>query len=391
MLNDAQRTRDVRGKIQQFVAEGASSFAVARLAAGDDPAPDTKKDVSIEYAIGAKNFTVSGNDDDTVRLTGDTTTIEVVKATYGVLDDPARTRDVRAKLQHLLDTGESGFSVARMAQGDDPAPGIVKTLVLDYRVDGKDKSARGTDSDRLVLYEPPAEPHVADIVCDAERRARLQAWENGHYEARTSSGRTVQLDAKDVPAPVEIAGAWDVHFDSALGGPDRVTFDTLGPWNERSEPGIRYYSGRATYTKTFNAPAEWFGKARRLYLDLGDVQVMANVTLNGKSLGTLWKPPYRVDVTDALKTGENALTVDVVNLWVNRLIGDEQLPEDCERNDEGSLKAWPKWLTDKTPRTSGRYTFATWRLWKKDEPLQASGLIGPVTIRTTQLFDIAVR
>ena len=119
---------------------------------------------------------------------------------------------------------------------------------------------------------------------------------------------------------------------------------------------------------------------RRLYLDLGRVQVMAEVKLNGKDLGILWKPPFRLDVTDAARAGENQLEVKVVDLWINRQIGDEQLPEDSSRNAKGTLKAWPQWLQDGKPSPTGRYTFTTWRLWKRMSAPVESGLLGPVTL-----------
>jgi hypothetical protein len=108
---------------------------------------------------------------------------------------------------------------------------------------------------------------------------------------------------------------------------------------------------------------------------------MAELKINGKDLGILWKPPFRVDVTDTLRPGENSLEVKVVNLWINRMIGDEQLPEDSERNPNGTLKAWPKWVLEGKPSPTGRYTFTSWRLWKKDAPLVDSGLLGPVTLQ----------
>jgi hypothetical protein len=127
--------------------------------------------------------------------------------------------------------------------------------------------------------------------------------------------------------------------------------------------------------------------------------VMAQVKLNGKDLGILWKPPYRVDVTEALKAGNNSLEVEVVNLWINRQIGDEELPEDSVRNHEGSilwglvpirgtLKEWPKWLGEGKPSPTGRYTFTTWRLWNKGDPLVESGLLGPVRLHTAQRIEV---
>ena len=107
-----------------------------------------------------------------------------------------------------------------------------------------------------------------------------------------------------------------------------MTFEKLISWSEHSDPGVKHFSGTATYAKAISVPASLIGKDKRLYLDLGNVAVMAEVTLNGKNLGILWKPPYCVDVTDAVKAGENALELSVVNLWINRMIGDELLPED---------------------------------------------------------------
>jgi len=114
---------------------------------------------------------------------------------------------------------------------------------------------------------------------------------------------------------------------------------------------------------------------------------MAEVTLNGRNLGILWKPPYRVDVTNALHDGENQLEIKVVNLWINRQIGDEQLPEDSERNGDGTLKSWPAWLADGKQSPTGRFTFSSWRLWQKDDPLVESGLLGPVTIQPVKRME----
>ena len=161
-----------------------------------------------------------------------------------------------------------------------------------------------------------------------------------------------------------------------VGGPGNVTFDKLEDWSQRPEKGIKYYSGTAVYQTTFvagplSANTKWM-------LDLGRVEVMTEVKLNGKDLGILWKAPYQVDVTVALKPGENKLELKVVNLWINRLIGDENLPEDSKRNAKGMLESWPEWVQQEKPSPTGRISFATHRLWKKGDPLSPSGLIGPV-------------
>ena len=114
---------------------------------------------------------------------------------------------------------------------------------------------------------------------------------------------------------------------------------------------------------------------------------MAEVKVNGKRFRLLWKPPYRLDVTAAARAGRNNIEVAVVNLWPNRLIGDEQLPEDSERNPDGTLKRWPQWLLDGKPSPTGRYTFSMWRLWKKNDAPLESGLLGPVKLIPAQEFE----
>jgi hypothetical protein len=110
--------------------------------------------------------------------------------------------------------------------------------------------------------------------------------------------------------------------------------------------------------------------------------------LDGKALGTLWKLPYHVEIGQAAKAGDNTLEVKVTNLWINRMIGDEQLPEDCDRNANGTLHTWPQWLQEGKPSPAGRHTFTTWRLWNEDSPLVESGLLGPVTLKTAERIAV---
>jgi len=116
----------------------------------------------------------------------------------------------------------------------------------------------------------------------------------------------------------------------------------------------------------------------------------SRVYVNDVDCGVLWKPPFETDVTAALKPGTNYLRIKVTNLWPNRLIGDEHLPEDCSWNtsvqsDNGyPIAAWPDWLSQDKPSPAGRTTFTTWKHWHKDSPLLDSGLMGPVTLRTIE-------
>jgi hypothetical protein len=181
----------------------------------------------------------------------------------------------------------------------------------------------------------------------------------------------------------EITGPWQVAFDPKWGGPaGAVTFDRLMDWSKHADAAIRHFSGTAVYRARFPTPLQEGGA--RTFLNLGQVAIMARVTVNGEDLGVVWKPPFRIEVTGALKPGENSLEIQVANLWINRMIGDEQLPDDSERHPGGNLKSWPEWLAQAKPSPTGRFTFTSWRLWKKDDPLVESGLLGPVTLERVE-------
>jgi hypothetical protein len=388
--NDPQRTRDVSEKVRRLLERGLSSFTVAGLAEGDDPAPGVTKTLTVDYAIDGKPFLVKARDGAIIHLTAEALSIHVDKARYGVLDDPKRTRDVRERVQRLLDAGESSFQVARMAEGDDPAFLVVKTLELDYTLNGQHLSARGTDPETIDLKPPLlGQPErVTDVLGAAPGRVRVLAFQPGLYQVQTAAGQTRERAVAALPPPWVIGGPWEVHFAPNLGAPESASFESLTSLTARPEAGIKYFSGAATYFKTLDLPPGMLAHGRRLFLDLGRVEVMARVRLNGRDLGLLWKPPFRLDATDALRPGENKLEVRVVNLWPNRMIGDEQLPEDSERNPDGTLKAWPQWLLEGKPSPTERITFTSWRLWKKTDALLDSGLLGPVTLTAAEEIEL---
>jgi len=167
--------------------------------------------------------------------------------------------------------------------------------------------------------------------------------------------------ARALPDPVEtelakIPGPWEVAFQPGRGAPATARFDALRSWSESDDSGIKYFSGTATYKASFDVPAHWFVSGTRYWLDLGDVKNLAEVTINGKDLGIVWKTPFRVDATEALKPGPNTLEIKVANLWVNRLIGDKQ------------------------PGVTKTYTYTAVEFYRADSPLLPSGLLGPVRI-----------
>jgi len=171
-----------------------------------------------------------------------------------------------------------------------------------------------------------------------------------------------------------LEGPWEVSFDPKWGGPEKVQFEQLEDWTDRPEKGIKYYSGKAVYRNTFNCAEA--GKEGKLFLNLGEVNAMARVRLNGKDLGIAWTTPWQVDISKAVQETGNTLEIEVVNLWSNRLIGDEFLADDGIKNGK-----WPDWVLKNEARPSQRYTFASWKHYTKASPLLSSGLLGPVTIQ----------
>ena len=175
-----------------------------------------------------------------------------------------------------------------------------------------------------------------------------------------------------------LEGSWNVAFDTIWGGPEKLVSDTLFDWSKRPETGVKYYSGIAVYSKSFDIPQkDGISRNKKYFLDFGTLKNLGKIKLNGKDMGILWTAPWQIDITDVIKIKSNHLEIEVANLWINRLIGDEKQPWDGVTDDK-----WPEWLINGTERKSKRYTFTTHHFYKKDDPLAESGLIGPVSIKT---------
>jgi hypothetical protein len=169
-------------------------------------------------------------------------------------------------------------------------------------------------------------------------------------------------DLKKGAVETNIAGPWKVNFPPNWGAPASVVFDKLISWTESENTGIKYFSGTAVYYNSFKL-GDGAGK-KTVMLNLGDLRDVAEVFVNGKSAGILWKKPYQVDISQLVQPGINDLKIEVVNLWINRLTGDMLLdPKDrfCKTNQSYmTSEVWP----------GGDETFR----------IQTAGLLGPVTL-----------
>lgn len=292
----------------------------------------------------------------------------------GTIELPAVYMDCqgRAGLPMHLEPLESVFVVFR---SPDPRSHVVRVsrdgepLLLAHR-------ALQTGAGRLKLTETQA------------GAIRIEATLPGSYELAMSDGSRRTVEISQVPAARTPAGPWTLSFPPGWDTPERIELDRLISWTEHEDSGVRHFSGTATYRTAIEGVPESERQGRKWYLDLGDVQVIARVRLNGRDLGTLWKPPFRVDVTGALKAGPNELEVAVTNLWPNRLIGDEQFPDDAQWAGK-YLASWPDWFLQGRPRPEPRRkTFAVVKHYDKQSPLLPSGLLGPVTLSAAATAEL---
>ena len=184
----------------------------------------------------------------------------------------------------------------------------------------------------------------------------LQPFESSFIVYR-KNGNAEKPEGKNYPDPIyeqTIDSPWKVYFlNEQCGVENPVMYSSLQDWTESEDKHVRYYSGTANYQTAFSLDEQPKGQ---VYLDLGKVMVMAKVVVNGHYVGGVWTPPYRVNVTEVLKQGDNTLEIMVVNNWRNRLIGEKNLPEE------------------------ERFTFQTATYLNKDSELQSSGLLGPVRL-----------
>ena len=192
-----------------------------------------------------------------------------------------------------------------------------------FRVSGKEAELWHADTGAI----EPAEYSIADGRTTvplhlAERESVFVVFR------RAASSPSRRLPRATSTTLATVSGPWDLSFPPNLGAPAKTQLAKLESWTANADEGVKYFSGTATYTKTVQAPRNWFRPGAKVVLDLGTVKDIAEVSVNGRALGTLWKAPYQVDVTGVLKPGANQLEIKVTNEWTNRQIGDRSAPPD---------------------------------------------------------------
>ncbi len=376
----------VAERIKPGVKVGVNNGAM-----GGDPAFGSIKQLEVRYTLDGKakrdvasegsHYTLPKN----AKLSG---------AWYGVIDPewnpPTEPTvfDITEKLASLVKDGKINVVAENALAPRDPLFKTVKQMRVTYVLDGKETTATLREHERFSLPDgkiAPLPPPVWDWLGDS-----FVAWQPMKMEFAAQNAAPC-IKAFNPPAAVRVAGPWKIAFPAGWDAPAEATFDELIQWNEHSNDGIKYFSGTATYTKSIPASAApGVLAADRVMLDLGVVKDFAEVTVNGKKYPVLWKEPFRLDVTDAVKGAKTIdLEIKVTNLWANRIIGDDRLyPEDCVWNGvprrgtkEFGVREIPQWVKEGKPSPTGRHTFTTWKHWSKEDELLPSGLIGPVMLR----------
>ena len=367
--------------------------AVKNEALGGDPASMQHKALEVKYVLdGQEKCDVVKEHASYTLPVG----AKLKSAWYGVIDPkwkPAEDMvvDITKKIAAKVKDGKVSVKIDNGLAGGDPMYLTKKVGRITYTYDGVTRTT--TVPENSLFNMPAAAPLDAPPIWEW-RDGKILAWQPMTADMTSASGPVTRYKA-DPPAPVLVGGAWNVAFPEGWDAPASVTFPRLVSWTERPEDGIKFFSGTATYTKRVSAPPLQSGA--RLVLDLGNVKNFAEVTVNGKTFPVLWKPPFRVDITDALggshayaTGGTLDLSIRVTNLWPNRLIGDDRLyADDCEWKGvmrkgvkEIGIKELPQWVKDGKRSPTGRHTFTTWKHWDKHDDLLPSGLIGPVLLRT---------
>jgi hypothetical protein len=198
------------------------------------------------------------------------------------------------------------------------------------------------------------EPFTLDI---SKGSILLRSEQAGRYVAVDDAGRRYSATLT-APSVLPLEKAWSLTFPAGWGAPSRIQLEKLASWSESQEEGIRHFSGTATYSNAFEVPSQ-FPEHAHVHIELGEVRETARISLNGKEVGVLWKTPFSLDITSAILPGTNTLSVQVTNLWPNRLIGDQSLPE------------------------NKRFTHTNITKFTSASTLLPSGLLGPVRLTIT--------
>ncbi|MGB5943971.1 MAG: glycosyl hydrolase [Leeuwenhoekiella sp.] len=383
---------DITEQVTNAIEDGKLDFQMSTRFCDCDPAMGYKKELRMEYQLGAAIYRLNAEEREHINLDAGTKELRILKAVFGkfrtetnTIPKKYATQNITGKIKDLVDSGILNIQVTDQLIDNDHIEGDKPALRITFKSNGEEQTLNIPVGQTLNLSKDIVKPKLSLN----DDQLRWISPYTGKIDYTTSLGKFKSAEIVAVPKPVQLAGNWEVSFPLKSGITEKQ-YDQLESWSESGDNSIRYFSGTATYSKEFNIIENMIGDHTSMELDLGSVAVIAEVFLNGKNAGILWKAPFRVNIDDYVQAGKNLLEVKVTNLWPNRLIGDERLNLDYERTGS-KIAAVPEWLTDETMmRSSQRTTFASWKHYSKDDDLLPSGLLGPVKINILKIVNLKV-
>ena len=383
---------DITELVAEEVKDNKLNIRATRHFCDCDPAMGYKKEMRIEYSIGDVVYTLSARELEWVSIdTKDKGELKIRKAVFGKFKPETKgvpkhyqTYDITSKIKELLATGVYDIPVNNQLVDGKRVKGDQKAVRITYKTDGEKRTLQVPEGRLLKLSKNRPSPVLYS-------RNGKNIWKTpypGELSYTSPSGETKNAKIKSVPQPITLASSWEVEFPMGSDHTINQTIDSLFSWSVSANEAIRYFSGTAAYKKHFSLPEKLLKANYSLELDLGSVSVIAEVIVNGKNLGVLWKRPFRINLDGHLQAGINELVIKVTNLWPNRLIGDEYLPKDYELKNN-MIRQWPDWLiSDTIPRKSERTTLPSYKHYNKHSELKTSGLLGPVKVVVFKMEEL---
>lgn len=373
---------DITDKVVEVVDNGKLNFQMSRAFCNCDPAMGYVKEFRMEYQIGDKVEHIHAEEREFVKIDAGNQPLKIISAVFGKFK--AETKgvpknfeafDVTEDIKKQVASGNLNIKISDELVKGKALKKANNFLKITFETDGNLRTTIIPEGEFLNLNRsvPSSEIYIAN---------GNNIWKtpfSGSLSYTKASGKSKQVKIK-VPQPIEISENWEVTFPLKNGTAQKKHFETLKSWSDATEDDIQHFSGTVIYEKEFILSKKQLCKENAYELDLGSVAIVAEVFINDKKVSTLWKAPFRVAIDNYVKEGRNTIKLKITNLWVNRLIGDEKEPLDYERRGN-KTKVLPSWLSNPESRDSKRQTFSSWRHWKKDDELQLSGLLGPVSIQ----------
>ena len=373
---------DITDKVANAVNDGVLDFKMTRAFCDCDPAMGYKKAFRMTYSIGGVEKELYAEEREHIEIHAGNEELKVLKAVFGKFK--AETQGVPQAFKTIDVTN---YILEQLAQENYNIP-ITDALIANKNLESPNtvlKITYSTAGKERTIIIPKGQ--VLDLTRDTPKPKLVYINDTIHWvtpypgniEYTTASGAVKQKHVTSISNPIDLSRGWKLSFPRKNKTSTTVKIDSLISWANHTDKDLKYFSGTATYTKTFEIKADLLEDDNDFMLDLGTVAEIAGVLINGKKVATLWNAPFRVDISDYVRAGSNTLEVQVTNLWPNRLIGDERFNLDFELQGKRP-KQLPNWLLHNTERPSDRSTFASWKHWEKDDPLVPSGLLGPVKI-----------